>query len=140
MERGLLLEGSTPKIEDKQVPGIYISYPSSSGNYLHKGISTKARIVWKKSLKKHPTHGLNHGSSRFQPHLTSLNVVPAFVDMGRSLSVCATHFGTLKSLDLIISFLGIISFLDFFGLLGILRHPHFVEINGFGDIWANHCS
>jgi len=24
LEKGLLLEGSTPKIEDKQVPGIYI--------------------------------------------------------------------------------------------------------------------
>ncbi len=24
--KGLLLEGSTPKIEDKQVPGIYIIY------------------------------------------------------------------------------------------------------------------
>ena len=28
LEKGLVLEGSTPKIEDKQVPGIYIYFPN----------------------------------------------------------------------------------------------------------------
>ena len=30
LEKGLVLEGSTPKIEDKQVPGIYNIFPNRS--------------------------------------------------------------------------------------------------------------